>query len=138
MTKLTGAVVSFAAACVVAAIANAHHSFNMFAMDDEVTYEGVVEEYIWRNPHVHITIRVDPGEGIDPATVGRWDVEGGSTVIMGRQGWNRATYKAGDPIKLVGHPLRSGEKGMALFYAIRPDGTRMYHDIARPEDDPAE
>ena len=138
MIKLTGVAVSFAAAFVVAAIANAHHSFNMFAMDDEVTYEGVVEEYLWRNPHVHIIIRVDPGEDVDPATVGRWDVEGGSTVIMGRQGWNRATYKVGDPITLVGHPLRSGEKGMALFYAIRPDGTRMYHDIARPQDDPAE
>ena len=126
------------ATLALSVVANAHHSFNMFEMDREVTYQGVVEEYDWRNPHVHITILVEPGQGIDPETVGRWDVEGGSTVIMGRQGWNRATFKPGDAITLVGHPLRSGEKGMALFYVIRPDGSRMYHDIARPKGDAAE
>jgi len=138
MMKRVSAFISILVAISVPAIVQGHHSFNMFEMDREVTYSGVVEEYDWRNPHVHITIRVDPGDGVDPETIGRWDVEGGSTVIMGRQGWNRVTYKPGDPITLVGHPLRSGEKGMALFYAIQPDGTRMYHDVARPKDDSAE
>jgi len=36
---------------------------------------------------------------------------------------------------LVGHPMKDGSKGISLFYAIRPDGTRLYHDIARPKDD---
>lgn len=138
MTKILRAMVCFGVGLAFHPVADAHHSFNMFSMDEEVTYEGVVEEFNWRNPHVHITIRVDPGDGIHPETVGRWDVEGGSTVIMGRQGWNRATYKPGDPIKLVGHPLRSGEKGLALFYALRPDGSRLYHDVARPKDGSAE
>ena len=110
----------------------------MFALDVDETYSGVVERYDWRNPHVHIIMRIDAGEGVDPGHVGRWDIEGGSTVIMGRQGWNRATYRPGDPITVVGHPLRNGEKGMSLFYAIKEDGTRLYHDIARPDDDPAE
>ena len=130
-------VLVIAAATLGPRLASAHHSFNMFDMDRDVAYEGVVEQYIWRNPHVHITVRIEPGPGVDPETVGRWDVEGGSTVIMGRQGWNRATYKPGDPIRLVGHPLKSGEKGLSLFYAVRSDGSRLYHDIARPEDDPA-
>ena len=121
-----------------AAGAAAHHSFNMFAMDVDETYSGVVERYDWRNPHVHIIMRIDAGEGVDPEHVGRWDIEGGSTVIMGRQGWNRATYRPGDPITVVGHPLKNGEKGMSLFYAIKEDGSRLYHDIARPDDDPAE
>jgi hypothetical protein len=136
--RLLKAISFVAAALAVPLSVTAHHSFNMFEMDREVTYEGVVERYDWRNPHVHIFIRVEDGPGVDPDKVGLWDVEGGSTVIMGRQGWNRATYRPGDPIKLVGHPLRSGEKGMALFYAVKPDGTRLYHDIARPEDDSAE
>ena len=76
-----------------------------------------------------------PGPGVDPATVGTWDVEGGSTNIMGRQGWTRATLKPGDPITLVGHPMKDGSKGISLFYMIMPDGKRMYHDIARPKDD---
>ena len=67
--------------------------------------------------------------------MGTWDVEGGSINIMSRQGWTRASYKAGDPVRLVGHPMKDGSKGISLFYAIKPDGTRLYHDIARPADD---
>ena len=114
--------------------ARAHHSFAIFAMDTEATYTGTVVEYRWSNPHTHITIKVAAGPGVDPRTVGTWDIEGGSTNIMGRQGWNKATYKAGDPITVVAHPLRDGGKGASLFYAVRADGTRMYHDIARPRE----
>ena len=113
----------------------AHHSFSMFDMDKDVTYKGVVSEYKWVNPHVHITVDIKPGSGVDAATVGTWDVEGGSTNIMGRQGWTRATFKYGDAITLVGHPMKDGSKGISLFYVILPDGKRLYHDIARPKGD---
>jgi hypothetical protein len=116
-----------------AATAWAHHSFAMFDMDKDVTYTGVVTEYKWSNPHVHITVEIKPDAGVDPATVGIWDVEGGSMNIMGRQGWTRATFKAGDAITLVGHPMKDGSKGISLFYVILPDGKRLYHDIARPK-----
>jgi hypothetical protein len=116
----------------------AHHSFSMFEMDKNVTYTGVVVDYKWNNPHVHFTIDITPAPGVDQATVGRWDVEGGSTNIMARQGWTRATLKAGDPITLVGHPMRDGSRGISLFYMITPDGKRMYHDIARPKGEPAQ
>ena len=121
---------------VIAAVGGptfAHHSFSMFEMDKDVTYKGVVTEYKWLNPHVHITVDIKPGAGVDPATVGTWDVEGGSTNIMGRQGWTRATFKPGDTITFVGHPMKDGSKGVSLFYAIMPDGKRLYHDIARPK-----
>ena len=126
---------AFAAACVAAgAVAvSAHHSFSMFEMEKDVEYSGIVTEWKWQNPHVHFTLLVKDGAGVPPETVGTWDVEGGSINIMGRQGWTRASYKAGDPIRLVGHPMRDGSKGISLFYAIRPDGTRLYHDIARPK-----
>ena len=52
---------------------------------------------------------------------------------MGRQGWNKATFKAGDEITAVAHPLKDGSKGASLFYVIMPDGRRLYHDIARPK-----
>jgi Family of unknown function (DUF6152) len=111
----------------------AHHSFSMFDMEKDVTYKGVVTEYKWVNPHVHITVDIKPAPGVESATVGTWDVEGGSTNIMGRQGWTRATFKYGDAITLVGHPMKDGSKGISLFYVITPDGKRLYHDIARPK-----
>lgn len=113
----------------------AHHSFGMFEMNKNVTYVGTVLEYHWENPHTHIIIKVDPGANVDPATVGTWDVEGGAVNIMARQGWNRASYKPGDHIVVTGHPMRDGSKGISLFYVTKPDGTRLYHDIARPTAD---
>jgi hypothetical protein len=110
---------------------SAHHSFAMFEMDKNVEYSGVVSEWKWQNPHVHFNVLVKNGP---PETIGTWDVEGGSINIMSRQGWTRASYKVGDPVKLVGHPMKDGSKGISLFYAVKPDGTRLYHDIARPED----
>jgi hypothetical protein len=113
----------------------AHHSFAMFEMDKDVEYSGVVSEWKWQNPHVHFIVDIAQKPGVDPKMAGRWDVEGGSVNIMTRQGWTRASYKVGDPIKLVGHPMKDGSKGISLFYAVKPDGTRLYHDIARPKDD---
>ena len=113
----------------------AHHSFALFDMEKNVEYKGFITEWKWQNPHVHFNVLVKSGAGVEPATVGTWDVEGGSINIMSRQGWTRASYKIGDPIRLVGHPMKDGSKGISLFYAIRPDESRLYHDIARPKDD---
>ena len=120
--------------CVAAAPVFAHHSYSIFSMDKTIIYKAKVIEYRWVNPHAHIIIKVDPGAGIDPESVGTWDIEGASTNIMGRQGWNKLTFKAGDQITLAGHPLKDGSRGAALFYAILPDGRRLYMDIARPTD----
>ena len=70
----------------------AHHSFAMFDMNKNVTYEGQVIEYRWINPHTHIIIQV-PSTAKDPATVGTWDVEGGSTNIMTRHEASRTAGK---------------------------------------------
>jgi Family of unknown function (DUF6152) len=113
-------------------MALAHHSFAPFEMEKDITLEGTVLDYQFGNPHSHILMKVTAHE--NAAYVGNWDVEGGSANIMRRQGWTRNTYKIGDPIKVVGHPMRDGTKGLSLFYAILPDGTRLYHDIARPKE----
>lgn len=134
-TWFVGGMAFVMAVCAAAAVTlSAHHSFAMFDMEKDVEYSGVVTEWKWQNPHVHFTMHVKGGTGVKPETVGTWDVEGGSINIMGRQGWTRGSYKAGDPIKLVGHPMRDGSKGISLFYAIKTDGTRLYHDIARPKE----
>jgi hypothetical protein len=74
---------------------------------------------------------MDPNS--DPAMQGTWDIEGQATNIMARQGWSRVTYKPGDRAVVVAHPLKEGGiKGASLFYAIMPDGKRLYGDIARP------
>jgi hypothetical protein len=123
------------AACLCSLLAGAtgawaHHSFAMFDMSKNVTYAGVVLEYNWENPHTHIIVKVPESSG--KPTAGTWDVEGGAVNIMAKQGWTRTTFKPGDAITVVGHPMKDGSKGASLFYVILPDGKRLYHDIARP------
>lgn len=125
-----GRVCSILALSLAAAPGFAHHSFAMFDNSKEVTVQGTVKDYQWQNPHAHISVVVAQGE---PSLRGTWDVEAASINIMARQGWTRDSYKAGDMITAVGHPLKSGEKGISLFYVIRPDGTRMYQDVSRPQ-----
>jgi Family of unknown function (DUF6152) len=103
----------------------AHHSRAMFDVTKNITYSGVVKEYRLQNPHSHIVITVG-ADAKDPSTVGTWDIEASSINIMVSQGWNRMTYKPGDPITVVAHPMKNGSEGALLFYAIKPDGTRLY------------
>ena len=43
---------------------------------------------------------------------------------------------ANDHAVIVAHPLKDGSiKGASIFYAIMPDGKRLYGDIARPTKD---
>jgi len=117
-------------AAAAAAPALAHHSFAMFDQAKMYTWTGTLEEFNWTNPHVHLTVKV-PADAADPATVGRWDIEGASPNIMARQGWTRNTFKVGDQVTIVGHPLKDGGKGGSLYYAVDKNGKKLFHDVNR-------
>jgi hypothetical protein len=102
-----------------------HHSRAMFDMTRNVTYRGIVKDYRWQNPHSHIVITV-AADATAPSEAGTWDIEASSISLMISQGWSRATYKPGDRITLVAHPSKDGSRLVLLFYAIMPDGTRLY------------
>ena len=105
----------------------------MFDMTKNVTLQGVVTEYDWENPHTHFLVKVPDSSGKELA--GTWLVEGGAVNIMVRQGWTARSFKPGDPITVVAHPMKDGSKTASLFYAALPDGKRLYHDVARPNAD---
>ena len=92
----------------------AHHSRMMFDIGHNVTYQGIVKEYRWENPHSHIVITVGP-DAKSSSTVGTWNIEASSINIMMDEGWSRITYKPGDPITVVAHPMKNGSKGALLF-----------------------
>lgn len=122
-------VCSAVAVTLTGSAALAHHSFGYFDVSKNILYEGVVQKYSWVNPHVHIMVVIPEGH----PNAGTWDLEGASVNIMEREGWTRGSYKVGDPIRAVAHPMKDGSKGASLFYAIRPDGHRMFMDINRPK-----
>ena len=115
---------------LAAAPALAHHSRAMFDVGKNITYRGVVEEYRWQNPHSHLVVRVGAGAA-DRSTVGTWTVEASAINLMASSGWTPRTYKPGDPITVVAHPNMDGSNVVLLFYAIKPDGTRLYRAAHR-------
>ena len=119
LTAVTGALLCAARPSL------AHHSRAMFDVTKNITYRGVVEDYQFRNPHSHIIVTVGP-DATDASTLGTWDMEASSINIKVSEGWNRTTYKPGDPITVVVHPMKNGSKGALPFYATKPDGTRLY------------
>src|SRR5579863_3916344 len=63
-------------------VALAHHSFGYFDMSQNILYSGVVKDFQWVNPHVHLTVVIPEGQ----PNAGTWDIEGASVNIMARQG----------------------------------------------------
>jgi hypothetical protein len=113
----------FAAAGVLlggVSAAFAHHSFTA-AYDNtkRVEVEGVVREFIWRNPHSFLRIDVTNKEG----KVESWSLEWGSSSQLSAAKYpvTRTTIKAGDKIIAGGEPRRDpAVKGLRVFSIKRP------------------
>ena len=130
MARLIGLLAGACIGVVSVDSVHAHHSFSMFDAEVQITLEGTVVEYRWKNPHTHIIVSISDESG-DSALAGTWEIEGASISIMRRQGWNKGSFKPGEKIVVVVNPLRNGEKGGALVYAIDKNGERLYPDTER-------
>lgn len=103
--------------------AGAHHSSAPF-YDPTKSVEaiGVVERFVFRNPHSFLFIKGEDenGELVD------WEVELGAAVSMRRRGWSPETISAGDSIRAVGQPSRApGTFGICCAELTRPDGSSV-------------
>ena len=116
------AVILLAAAAMLAGVsgAYAHHSFTA-AYDNtkRVEVEGVVKEFIWRNPHSFLRIVVTDKTG----KVETWNLEWGSSSQLSAAKYpvTRTTIKFGDKIVAAGEPRRDpAVKGLRVFSIKRP------------------
>jgi hypothetical protein len=103
-----------------AGVVDAHHSFTA-AYDNtkRVEVEGVVREFIWRNPHSFLRIDVTNKDG----KVETWSLEWGSSSQLSAAKYpvTRTTIKAGDRIVAGGEPRRDPSvKGLRVFSIKRP------------------
>jgi hypothetical protein len=110
----------FLAACLFPLAASSHHSGAMFDRERTVSITGVVQEFLWNNPHSSIKLLVT--ERGAPVT---WAIEMNGPNNLVHEGWKRTTLKAGDKVTLLVNPLRSGQPG-GWYLSIRlPDGTTL-------------
>ena len=100
-------------------VAMAHHSFAMFDRTKEIELkQAVVARWEWTNPHIWLDVMIPAGK--DHA--GKYSIEGGSTGLLRRQGWEKNSLKTGDKITVYFSPLKSGEPGGSLLAVMLPNG----------------
>ena len=102
--------------CVlVTASAAAHHSYDAFDRNDEMTIEGRLETLLYANPHVMLTIKAADGQA--------YTAEWGNLVNLGRAGVTKGTLKEGDAVVVVGVPTRDRSlHRLSLLKEIRRPG----------------
>ena len=104
--------------------AAAHHSQAIYDTGRIITFEGVVTEYRWANPHIYLYIETQNDSGdtvVQP-------IEGQVTSIMRRLGWSSDTFAPGDRVTVQAHPSRDPKRMMALIYAAEKNGVTYSGD----------
>ena len=61
---------------------------------------------------------------------GTWDIEGGSPNTLIKTGWRRSSFKTGDKVSIVVHPMRNGTNGGTFVKATLADGSPL--PVPRP------
>ena len=123
MNTLRAALLILLTTVLLPATVSAHHSFAMFDNTREVWLEGTITEFQWTNPHTWIQIMVTDADGKQV----EWSLEGGSPSILSRNGWKRTVLQAGDKVRILIFPLKSGEAGGSFLEVHKEDGSVYYY-----------
>jgi hypothetical protein len=104
----------------------AHHSQAIYDSTRTITIEGVVKEYRWTNPHTYLYIETQNASG-DTVVM---PIEGQTTAIMRRLGWEPDTFAPGDQVVARAHPARDPKRLMALIESAEKNGVTYSADVA--------
>lgn len=115
------AVRTLGAILILAGAALAHHSTALYDLVHGTIISGEVTRFDWANPHVHITLDVT-GENNE---IEHWGIELENPHILGRNGWNKNSLKAGDTITATGGRAKDGSFNLRAVYVDLPGGRRL-------------
>ncbi|NOT26715.1 MAG: hypothetical protein HOP16_11490 [Acidobacteria bacterium] len=94
----------------------AHHSFAAtYDSGKKVEIEGVVKEFVWRNPHSFMRVDVTDKDG----TTKTWALEWGSASQLAQGQISRTTLKPGDRIVVSGEPARDQSSARLLIQTVK-------------------
>lgn len=96
---------------------SAHHSDAGIDMESIVAFDGVVADFIWRNPHVYVLVEQLDGTG----EAVEWELQMGPTNVMSRRGWRRDTLQPGEQVSVRAHASLSG-RPYGIIESIDKDG----------------
>ena len=94
----------------------AHHSFSAtYDPSQRIEIEGVIKEFVWRNPHSFMRIDVTDKEG----TTKTWALEWGSISQLGQSKITRTTLRPGDRVVVGGEPARDRSALRLLIQTVK-------------------
>ena len=94
----------------------AHHSFSAtYDSSQKVEIEGVVKEFVWRNPHSFMRIDVTDKDGATKT----WALEWGSTNDLTQAQITRTTLKPGDKLVVTGEAARDTSSLRLLISSVK-------------------
>ena len=96
----------------------AHHGAATFDTGKRLEVQGTVTEWVWSNPHCFLKFDARQADG----TVQGWVVETSNPPDMINRGWNRRSFKVGEPITAIVEPVKSGNPVGRLLEVKFPDG----------------
>ncbi|HEU4617251.1 MAG TPA: DUF6152 family protein [Gammaproteobacteria bacterium] len=103
-------VMSVFAALLIGNAAAAHHSAAMFDTSKEITFDGVVTRYDWKNPHVYMTVRTAGPDGAEREQ----EIEAGAASVLQPLGLAKESLHPGDRVTVHANPSRRGEGHIVL------------------------
>lgn len=128
---MTRAILAAGAAVILLAggRTSAHHSFTAaYEAGKRIEKEGVVKEFVWRNPHSFVRIDVTLPDG----TTELWSLEWGSSTQLSASKYpvTRTTLKLGDRIVVTGEPGRDpAARRIRIFSIKRPVDGWMWEGV---------
>ncbi|MBI2186711.1 MAG: hypothetical protein HYU37_06240 [Acidobacteria bacterium] len=94
----------------------AHHSFGAtYDSSQRIEIEGVVKEFVWRNPHSFLRIDVTDKAGVTKT----WALEWGSISQLTEAKLTRTTLRPGDRLVITGEPARDQSSPRLLIVSMR-------------------
>jgi hypothetical protein len=105
-----------AGALATATAAYAHHSYAAtYDVTREITIEGKLVQFVYRNPHsfVHVSTKGENG------AAERWAVEWSGTTQLNNAGVTKESLKVGDVVVITARPSRVQGEYRALMLRLK-------------------
>jgi hypothetical protein len=97
-----------------------HAQAPFFHQDRTVEIQGVVKNWLFRNPHPVLMVEVT---GADGQKV-NWAVQFAPATVLSKRGWTTETFKVGETVIATGHPSKAPNTyGLEVQSMMRADRT---------------
>ena len=106
--------------------AQTHHSVSgMYDTSQQVTFEGVVAQFHFVNPHPYVTLEVRQ----DGGGTQQWRLEMDNLRELVQVGMTGETLKPGDRVVVKGNPVKSKSQGLYIRKLDRPADGFQYEQV---------